>query len=79
MSGYTDRETGEQRENVCFVECEAWNRQAEVINEYFSKGSQILLEGSLKFEEWEGTDGQKRNRLRVRGPTLRVHRRTPRW
>ena len=63
---YTDSQTGEQRENVHFVEVEAWNRQAEVINEYFIKGSQILIEGALKFEQWEGDDGVKRNRLKVR-------------
>ena len=63
---WNDSATGEQRENVCFVEIEAWNRQAEVIAEYFVKGSQILLEGSLKFEQWVGDDGMNRNRLKVR-------------
>ena len=63
---WNDQATGEQREEVCFVEVEAWNRQAEVINEYFTKGSQILLEGSLKFESWDAEDGTKRNRLKVR-------------
>ena len=63
---WTDQQTGEQRENVCFVECEAWNRQAEVINEHLKKGSQILVEGSLKFEQWQGDDGTNRNRLKVR-------------
>ena len=63
---WTDSQTGEQRESVCFVEVEAWNRQAEIVNEYFVKGSQILLEGSLKFESWVGDDGQNRNRLKVR-------------
>lgn len=63
---WNDSQTGEQRESVTFVEIEAWNRQAEIINEYFAKGSQILLEGSLKFESWVGDDGQNRNRLKVR-------------
>ena len=63
---WKDAATGEDKENVTFVEVEAWNRQAEVINEYFVKGSQILIEGSLKFESWEAQDGTKRNRLKVR-------------
>ena len=42
---YTDRQTGEQRENVCFVDIEAWDKQAELVGEYFSKGSPILVEG----------------------------------
>lgn len=63
---YTDRQTGEQKESACFVDVEAWDRQAEVVNEYLSKGSPIFLEGSLKFDSWETPEGEKRNRLKVR-------------
>ena len=63
---YTDRQTGEQKENVCFVDVEAWDRQAEIVNEYLSKGSPVFIEGALKFESWETPEGEKRSRLRVR-------------
>ena len=63
---YTDRQSGEQRENVCFVDVEAWDRQAEIVGEYFKKGSPIFIEGALKFDSWEAEDGTKRNRLKVR-------------
>ena len=63
---WNDAQSGEQRESVCFVEVEAWNRQAEIIDEYFKKGSQILVEGNLKFEQWQADDGTNRNRLKVR-------------
>ncbi len=63
---YTDRTTGEQRENVCFVDLEAWDRQAEIVNEYLSKGSPVFIEGSLKFDSWETPEGEKRSRLKVR-------------
>ena len=63
---FTDRQTGEQRENVCFVDVEAWDRQAEIVNEYLSKGSPVFLEGALKFDSWETPEGEKRNRLKVR-------------
>lgn len=63
---YTDRQSGEQRENVCFVDVEAWDRQAEIVNEYMSKGRPIFIEGSLKFDSWETPEGEKRNRLKVR-------------
>ena len=62
---YTDRQTGEQKESPCFVEVTAWGRQAEVVNEYLTKGSPVFLEGSLKFDSWEAEDGSKRNRLSV--------------
>jgi len=63
---YTDKQTGEQKEIACFVDVEAWDRQAEIVNEYFSKGSPIFLEGALKFDSWETPEGEKRSKLRVR-------------
>lgn len=62
---WTDRQTGEQKESPCFVEVAAWGKQAEVVNEYLSKGSPVFLEGSLKFDSWEADDGTKRNKLSV--------------
>ena len=57
---------GEEKESVCFVEVEAWNKQAEAISEYLDKGSPIFIEGALKYESWEDNDGNNRNRLKVR-------------
>ena len=47
-----------------FVDVTLWGRTAEVANEYLSKGSNILIEGRLKFDTWE-KDGQKQSKLRV--------------
>ena len=63
---WTDAQTGERKEDVTYVDVEAWARQAEVINEHLKKGSPMLMEGSLKFEQWQAEDGTNRNRLRVR-------------
>ena len=57
---------GEQKESVCFVEVEAWDKQAETIDEYFEKGDPIFIEGALKFEQWEDEDLKKRSKLKVR-------------
>ena len=56
--------TGEMREETCFVNVTAWNRQAETCGEYLSKGSPLMVEGRLKFDEWE-KEGQKQSRLSV--------------
>jgi len=56
---------GQKREETCFVDCKAFGRQAEVLNQYMSKGRPILIEGRLNFSSWEGKDGQKRSKLRV--------------
>lgn len=57
---------GEEREEVCFVECAAFGKQAEVINQYCTKGKQLFVEGRLKFDSWEDKQGGgKRSKLSV--------------
>lgn len=69
---YTDRQTGEQKENVCFVDVETWGRQAEIASEYLSKGRPVFIEGALKFDSWETEDGTRRNKLSVRAFRLQL-------
>lgn len=57
--------TGEQKEEVCYVDINIFGRRAEVVGEYFSKGNPIFIEGRLQFNQWETKDGQKRSTLRV--------------
>jgi single-strand DNA-binding protein len=56
---------GQQREEVCFVDCRAFGKPAETINKYCKKGKPLMLEGRLTFDSWTGKDGAKRSRLRV--------------
>ena len=56
---------GEDREETCFVDCEAWGRTAEVMKQYLAKGRPVFIEGRLKLDSWEDKDGQKRSKLRV--------------
>ena len=57
---------GEEREDVCFVDCSAFGRTAEVINQYCQKGKQLYIEGRLKFDSWEDKQGGgKRSKLSV--------------
>jgi single-strand DNA-binding protein len=61
--------TGEWMEEVTFVDITLWGRQAEVVCEYTSKGSPLLVEGRLKLDSWE-TEGQKRSKLKVIGEKI---------
>jgi len=54
--------TGEQKEEVCFVDITFFGRSAEVANQYLRKGSKILVEGRLVFEQWTDQNGQKRSK-----------------
>jgi single-strand DNA-binding protein len=56
---------GQEKEETCFIGIVVWGRQAETCAEYLHKGSPILVEGRLQFEQWE-RDGQKNTRIRVR-------------
>lgn len=59
---------GEYRDQTCFVEVVIWGRQAEVCAQHLRKGSGVVVEGRLQYDEWEARDGsgQRRNKLRVR-------------
>ena len=54
--------TGEQKEEVCFVDITFFGISAEVANQYVRKGSKILVEGKLVFEQWTDQNGQKRSK-----------------
>ena len=57
---------GQDREEVTFVDCTAFGRQAEVLNQYLQKGRPIFIEGRLKYDSWEDKQGGgKRSKLGV--------------
>lgn len=59
-------ETGETREEVTFVDVDAFRRQAETLAQYLKKGSPLMVEGRLKLDQWDDKQtGQKRSRLGV--------------
>src|SRR5918992_3756056 len=58
--------TGEDKEEVAFVDCTAFGRQAETISQYCTKGKPIFVEGRLKFDTWDDKQGGgKRSKLTV--------------
>ena len=59
-------EGGEKQSEVTFVDVEAWGKQAETVARYCVKGRPLLIEGRLKFDQWEDkASGQKRSKLKV--------------
>ena len=59
-------ETGEQKEEVMFVDIDAFGRQAETIAQYMKKGRPIFVEGRLRYDTWEDKQsGQKKSKLNV--------------
>lgn len=50
---------GDYKDDTLFINCEVWDKGADVIMKYMKKGNKILLEGSLRLNEWENSDGNK--------------------
>jgi single-strand DNA-binding protein len=49
---------------VDYIDCNAWGKPAEIITQYMTKGSAILVSGRLQQRQWE-QDGQKRSKVEV--------------
>src|SRR5438874_3577983 len=59
-------ESGETKEEVTFVDVDAFGRQAEVVGQYLKKGRPLLMEGRLKLDSWEDKNThQKQSKLKV--------------
>lgn len=59
---------GQKQEETTFVEVTLWGRQAEVVQQYVTKGSPIYIEGRLQLDSWDDKEtGKKRSKLRVIG------------
>ena len=53
---------GEKREETCFIDLTFFGKQAEIANQYLGKGSKLVVEGYLKFEQWQDNNGQNRSK-----------------
>jgi single-strand DNA-binding protein len=59
-------ESGQTRDETTFVDIEAWGKQGELVSKYLTKGSPAMVEGRLKFDQWEDKQTQqKRSKLKV--------------
>lgn len=57
-------ESGETKEDPCFVTVVIWGKQAETAGKYLKKGRPVFIEGRLKYETWE-KNGEKRSMIKV--------------
>ena len=56
---------GEKREETCFIDITFFGKQAEIANQYLGKGSKLLVEGRLKFDQWTDNNGNNRSKHTV--------------
>lgn len=59
-----DSTTGEWQDKPNFIDCKMFGKRAESIAQYLTKGTQVFIEGKLRWSQWE-SDGQKRSKVEV--------------
>ncbi len=64
--------SGEQRDETCFIDVTLFGRTAEVANQYLKRGSKVLIEGRLKFDQWTDQNGQKRSKHTVVAESMQM-------
>ena len=65
-------QAGEQKEEVCFLDINFFGRSAEIANQYLKKGSKVLVEGRLVFEQWTAQDASTRSRHSLRVDAMKM-------
>jgi len=68
---WRDGASGDTKESTIFFDVDAWDKQADFCGQYLTKGQAVLVEGSLKMDEWTTKEGEKRSKMRVRATTIR--------
>ncbi len=69
---WTDKASGQRKEETEWHDVEVWGKQAEQCGEYLSKGRQVYVEGRLKTDKWQDKQsGQDRYRVKVVADTVR--------
>lgn len=63
---------GEKKEETCFIDLTFFGRSAEVANQYLRKGSKLLVEGRLNFEQWSDQNGQKNSKHSIIVETMQM-------
>jgi len=63
---WMDKASGERQERTEWHNIVAWDRLAEICNEYLRKGRLVYIEGALQTREWDDQDGNKRKTTEIR-------------
>ena len=69
---WTDKNTGEKKTQTEWHRIIFFRRQAEVVSQYLSKGSQVYVEGKLKTRKWKDQNGQYRYATEIYGDVLQM-------
>ena len=69
---WTDKQSGQRKEETEWHDVEVWGKQAEQCGEYLAKGRQVYVEGRLKTDKWQDKQtNQERSKVKVVAETVR--------
>ena len=54
------RKSSDGNQQADFIQCVAWEKTAEVISQYCTKGKKIAVEGRIQTRSYDAKDGAKR-------------------
>ena len=63
---WNDKGTGERQERTEWHNIVAWDRLAEICNQYLTKGKLVYIEGNLQTREWDDPEGNKKKMTEIR-------------
>lgn len=69
---WTDKMTGERREQTEWHRIVLSNRLGEIAQQYLRKGSKVYIEGSLRTRQWTDQNGQERYTTEIRGDNMQM-------
>lgn len=69
---WTDKQSGQKKEETEWHDVEVWGKQAEQCGEYLAKGRQVYVEGRLKTDKWQDKQtNQERSKVKVVAESVR--------
>jgi len=69
---WTDKQSGEKKEQTEWHKVVFFNRLAEIVGEYLTKGSMVYVEGSLTTRKWQDKDGSDRYSTEVKASSMQM-------
>jgi single-strand DNA-binding protein len=69
---WTDKQTGEKRDNTEWHRVVLFGRLGEIAAQYLSKGSQVYIEGRIQTRKWQGKDGQDNYTTEIVGNEMQL-------
>jgi single-strand DNA-binding protein len=74
---HTYTSNGEKKQGVDFISVIAWKRAAEICRDHLRKGSPVIVEGRLKQDRWQDSEGRKHSKTKVHAERVQLIGRKP--